>query len=237
MARYCSPQLSVRTRLSPSYRATIRLKVFHGRNSISWAKSKPAYASFSACSRSLEPTCSCINLGQPEQPVGHGRRPNGSPGESRHHGCEIVSPVEAVFELSEISRHVLLVDRSIRPNDGGFDISQCRIDPLEAGGAGRRSARAGLDDLMGAPGLGHGTETSQAIADDLVRRIEATPGENRNRVFAETGHPTQLQAHRLGLGRGLDGGDERRLAGGAATALAARAFAAEIGVVEFDPPG
>src|SRR5271157_498006 len=39
MARYCSPQLSVRTRLSPPYRATIRLKVFHGRNSISWAKS------------------------------------------------------------------------------------------------------------------------------------------------------------------------------------------------------
>src|SRR5271157_5855553 len=39
MARYRSPQLSVRTRLSPPYRATIRLKVFHGRNSISWAKS------------------------------------------------------------------------------------------------------------------------------------------------------------------------------------------------------
>src|SRR5271166_7117484 len=99
---------------------------------VSWCgrsgNSDPAYASFSACSRSLEPTCSCINLGQPEQPVGHGRRPNGSPGESRHHGCEIISPVEAVFELSEISRHVLLVDRSIRPNDGGFDISQCRID-------------------------------------------------------------------------------------------------------------
>src|SRR6185312_10720288 len=38
MARYCSPQLSVRTRLSPPYRATIRLKVFQGRNSISWAK-------------------------------------------------------------------------------------------------------------------------------------------------------------------------------------------------------
>src|SRR6478752_4905179 len=39
MARYCSPPLSVRTRLSPPYRATIRLKVFQGRNSISWAKS------------------------------------------------------------------------------------------------------------------------------------------------------------------------------------------------------
>src|SRR5208282_3114965 len=39
MARDCSPQLSVRTPLSPPYRATIRLKVLHGRNSISWAKS------------------------------------------------------------------------------------------------------------------------------------------------------------------------------------------------------
>src|SRR5271165_4294395 len=39
MARYCSPQLSVRTRLSPPWRATIRPKVFHGRNSITWANS------------------------------------------------------------------------------------------------------------------------------------------------------------------------------------------------------
>src|ERR1700749_49533 len=39
MARFAPPQRSVRTRLSPPYRATIRLKVFQGRNSISWAKS------------------------------------------------------------------------------------------------------------------------------------------------------------------------------------------------------
>src|SRR3954447_7532591 len=39
MARYCSPQLSVRTRLSPPGRATIRPKVFQGRNSITWANS------------------------------------------------------------------------------------------------------------------------------------------------------------------------------------------------------
>ena len=39
MARYCSPQLSVRTRLSPPWRGTIRPKVFHGRNSITWANS------------------------------------------------------------------------------------------------------------------------------------------------------------------------------------------------------
>jgi hypothetical protein len=56
-------------------------------------------------------------------------------------------------------------------------------------------------------------------------------------VAAETGHPTQLQAHRLAFGRGLDSGDERCLAGGTAASLAARAFAAEVGIVEFDPPG
>src|SRR5664279_2067984 len=39
MARYCSPQLSVRTPASPSYLATIRSKVFHGTNSISCANS------------------------------------------------------------------------------------------------------------------------------------------------------------------------------------------------------
>src|SRR5665647_2071450 len=53
---------------------------------------------------------------------------------------------------------------------------------------------------------------------------------------AEAGDPTQLQAHRLALGRGLDGGDEWRLAGGSAAPLAAGAFAAEVGIVQFDAP-
>src|SRR5262249_43687935 len=39
MARYCSAQDNVRTRQSPPYRETIRVKVLHGRKSMSWAKS------------------------------------------------------------------------------------------------------------------------------------------------------------------------------------------------------
>ena len=49
--------------------------------------------------------------------------------------------------------------------------------------------------------------------------------------------PAQLQAHRLALGRGLHGGDDRRLAGRAAAAFATGAFATEIGIVDLDPTG
>src|ERR1700741_4070034 len=53
-------------------------------------------------------------------------------------------------------------------------------------------------------------------------------------MAAEAGDPTELQAHRLALWRGLDGGDERRLAKGSASSLAAGAFATEVGIVQFD---
>ena len=56
-------------------------------------------------------------------------------------------------------------------------------------------------------------------------------------LLAEALDPAQLQAHRLALGRGLDRGDDRRLAGRTAAALAAGALAAEIGVVDLDPAG
>jgi len=55
-------------------------------------------------------------------------------------------------------------------------------------------------------------------------------------VIAEAGNPAQLQAHRFAFRRGLDSGNERRLAGSTAAALAAWAFAAKVGIVEFDPP-
>src|SRR5208337_3343231 len=196
-------------------------------------KRLPAYALSSAGFR--ERTCSHINVGRLEQPVGHGRRSNASPGEAGHHRGEIVSPVEAVFEFSEVARHVLLIDRPVGSNNSGFDIPQCCIDPFEGGGTSGGSARAGLDDLMRTPRVGDGSETGQAITDDLALRIKPPLGEGRKRVIAEAGDPTQLQAHRFALGRGFDGGDERRLAGSTATSLATRAFAAEVGVIQFNP--
>ena len=90
---------------------------------------------------------------------------------------------------------------------------------------------------MRAAGVGDAAEAAEAVADDGAGGIEAASGELRDLLAAEAGDPAQLQAHRLALGRRLDGGDERRLAGRAAAALATGAFAAEIGVVDLDPAG
>ena len=90
---------------------------------------------------------------------------------------------------------------------------------------------------MRAPCIGDAGETLKAVADDSAVRIEAALGEPCNRSCTEAGDPAQLQPNRFSLGGGLDGGDERRLAGCPATSLPAMAFAAEIGVVNLDPAG
>src|SRR5262249_47722955 len=68
---------------------------------------------------------------QLEQPVGHRYGSNGSPCETRDHGGKIVSSVKAVFELSEVAGHMLLIDRSIGSGDSGFDVAERRVDPFE----------------------------------------------------------------------------------------------------------
>jgi hypothetical protein len=57
--------------------------------------------------------CSCVDISQFEQPIGHRYGAHRRPGESRHHCCEIVSPIEPILEFSEVARHVLLIDRAV----------------------------------------------------------------------------------------------------------------------------
>src|SRR5512144_1524900 len=83
-------------------------------------------------------------------------------------------------------------------------------------------------------GRDNAAETRQTIADDGAAGIQAALGEGLDLAAPEAPHPAQLEAHRLALGRSLDGGDDRRLAGRAASPLAAGALAAEIGVVHLD---
>jgi hypothetical protein len=82
----------------------------------------PAYALFSAhfCGKSLQ--SSNIDIIQLEQPVGHWRGTDACPKQPRHHRGEIVSPIEAVFERGEITRHMLLIDRPVGPGHRGLDI-------------------------------------------------------------------------------------------------------------------
>src|SRR3954471_16906774 len=53
-----------------------------------------------------------MNLSQFEEPIRHGRGPHAGPAQARDHGGEIVSPVEAVFELGEVARDMLAVGLS-----------------------------------------------------------------------------------------------------------------------------
>src|SRR5512147_1568604 len=93
------------------------------------------------------------------------------------------------------------------------------------------------DRLMRASRIRDTAEAAEAVADDGAGGIEATSGQCFDLLAPEALDPAQLQAHRLAVGRGLHGGDDRRLAGRAAAAFATGAFATEIGIVDLDPTG
>src|SRR5512134_1586553 len=108
------------------------------------------------------------------------------------------------------------------------------IDPLEGGCQHRFAAGAGADRLVRAAGRGDAAEARQTIADDSAGGIQAALGQGFDLRTPEAPHPTQFEAHRPALDGDLDGGDDRRLAGRAASPLAAGALAAEVGVIHLD---
>ena len=178
-----------------------------------------------------------MSLSQFEEAVGHWRGADGGPAETGHHGGEIVAPIEAVGEFGQVARDVFLADGPVGGGDGGLDVAERGVDPLEGGCPHRRAAGAGADRLMRASRIGDTAEASEAIADDGAGGIEAAPGQLFHLLAPEAVDPAQLQAHRLALGRGLHGDNDRRLAGRAAAAFATGAFATEIGIVDLDPTG
>ena len=177
-----------------------------------------------------------MNLSQFEKTIRHGRGSDAGPGEAGDHGREIVAPVEAVFELGEVARHVLGADGPVGSGDGGLDVAESGIDPFEGGGFRRSRSRAGFDDRVVASSARDGGKAGEAVADDGAGGIEALPREGRDGGAAKAGDAPKLQADGLAFRRGLDRGHKRRFAGRAASALAARAFAADVGVVDLDAP-
>ena len=177
-----------------------------------------------------------MNLSQFQQVVGHRRGSDAGPGQAGDHGREVVAPVEAIFELGEVSWHVFGADGPVGADDGGLDVAKSGVDPFEGGRLRGFRSRAGSEDRVAASGARDGGEAGEAVANDGAGGIEALLGEARNRGAAKARDAPQLQANGLAFRRGLDGGDERRLAGGTASALAARARAADVGIVDLDAP-
>src|SRR5260370_32723983 len=61
---------------------------------------------------------------------------DGDVAEPRHHGGEIVAPVETVFEFGEVAGHMLVTDGTVSASDGAFDVSEGSVDPLKGGRQG-----------------------------------------------------------------------------------------------------
>ena len=150
-----------------------------------------------------------MSLSQFEEAVGHRRGADPGPNEAWYHGCEIVSPVEAVFELGEVAWDVLAVDGPAGADNRGLDVAQRGIDPFEGRGAHCRGAASSLDGLVGAPGIGDAGKALEPITHDRATRTEAALGKGGQCLVGETADPSQLDANRLAIRRGLDRGDER----------------------------
>src|SRR5712691_914899 len=174
-------------------------------------------------------------LSQFEEAVWHGRSSDGDIAEPRHHGGEIVSPVEPVFEFGEVSGDMLVTDGTVSASDGAFNVPEGGVDPLERGGQGGLAAGSGDDRLMDAPGVADTGEAAQAVTDDSAGGIEIALRQGRDFGPAQTLYPAQLQADWLTLRCGFDRRHNRRLAGRTAATLAPVPLAAEIGVVHLDP--
>ncbi len=122
-----------------------------------------------------------MNLSQFEQAIWHRRRLDRGPTESRDHAGEIVSAIEPILELGEVSRHMLAADRTVGAGDRGFDVPKGGVDPFENGVScrGRSAACAGrlmFTILAGAASAGiahHDAAYPVHIAVPAARRIPA----------------------------------------------------------------
>ena len=126
------------------------------------------------------------------------------------------------------------VEGVIRAAQGALEVAQKGVDRLELGQPRTGLAAAGDDALMlGAHDL-HATEAPQAVGDHGGRRRDRAGGEHRHGLGGK-GLLAQASELRLAVGRGLHCGHKRHLVLRAAPGLAARALAAQVGVVDLDP--
>lgn len=112
--------------------------------------------------------------------------------ETRDHCFEVVSAVETILELGEISRHVFCVHRPIGANQGRHDVPKHGVDLFEGWLFNRLRAAASLNLSVCASSRCDGGETGERIAvtrateSDLpIKAIFAQPLEKVKRAFSK----------------------------------------------------
>src|SRR5687767_765683 len=160
---------------------------------------------------------------------------SGRPGEAFDDAVQLIATVEAVGEAGEAALGVLGADVVVGAGDRGLDVAQRRVDPAERRPAGGPLARAGDHREMRAAGPLDRRPAGEPVADHVAAWGEVALGELLDLLLAEALDQRELEPARLAFGRGLDRGDDGRLARRAPAALAARALAAEVSVVDLHP--
>src|SRR5215213_2282038 len=168
-------------------------------------------------------------------PVGLRGGMDGGPGEALDDAVELEAPVEPVGEAGEVLLGVLGADVVVGAGDRRLDVAEGGVDPPERRPVRGLLAGAGRHRAVRTAGLLHRGPAGEAVANDGAAGGEVALRQLLDLLLAEALDHREPQPLGLPVGRGLDRGHDRRLPGGAPTALAARAFAAEVGVVDLDP--
>src|ERR1700692_5072581 len=119
-------------------------------------------------------------LRQFEEAIWHRRGSDGGEAEPWHHGGEIVSPVEAVFEFGEVAGHVLVTDGAVSASDGALDVAEGGVDPLERRVPGGLATGSSDDRLVDAAGVADPSEAVQAVTDNGAGGMEIALRQGRD---------------------------------------------------------
>src|SRR3954471_23236006 len=189
------------------------------------------------CGSGLIATRLSISHIRDDDPVGLGCGVDCGPGEALDDAVELETAIEAVGEAGQVGLGVLRADVVVGAGQRRLDVAERGVDPAERRPARGPLTRAGHDREVLAPGLLDRRPAGQPVADHGGAGLDRGLGQLLDLPLAEALDHREPQPLGPPLGRGLDRGDDGRLAGRAPAPLAARALAAEVGVVHLDPAG
>ena len=177
-----------------------------------------------------------LSHSQSQQPLRTRRGSQRHISQPRDHVRQTVSAVDAILELRQVALCIFRTHRLIRASHCGLDIAKdgvhpAKLDPLNAG-----LAPAGDHRGMLTPGLAHRLEASQPIRHNLSALTKVLLCPLRQLSVSEPFDNAQLHAQRMTFLIGLHGCHKGRLASRTASALAAAALTAQIGIVKLHQP-
>ena len=163
------------------------------------------------------------------------RRSEGHTGKSGDDVGQVEATIEAAFELREISLGAFGANRMAGAAQRTLDIAENGVPPtkLRALDAGFPASRH--NPVMSATRRGDAMEAGQTIGHHRSAGAQVPVCPGGDFAGAEPFDDRELQAQRVSVLVGLDGGHERGLGRRPSPALAAASLAAETGIVELDP--